>query len=225
MVKHTKGAPNRGAYATRKLSVCAAMTTTVALGLISASAVTFAQNRMPDMMRVQREMQSGKMPVSTNFTNTHVVVSSRKPFEQAIKDIEAEMGKASTETLGNKLSASKNFAEFTKEIEPLAGRSNFIDVASLNWGKVMSRVPISMKAQLFVIGNPLTAKKLLEAGGPEVGLYLPTKIYVYENKQGVTQVAYDKIAPVMAQYQNAKLNMVAQEIDAALAKLANNAAL
>ncbi len=54
-----------------------------------------------------------------------------------------------------------------------------------------------MKAQLFVIGNPLTARKLLEAGGPEVGLYLPTKIYVYEDANGVAHVSYDKFGPVM----------------------------
>ena len=134
-----------------------------------------------------------------DFTNKHVVLASAKPFTQAIKDIQAEMGRANTETLGEKLSASKDFAEFTEEMEFLAGRSNFINVALLNWGKVMAKVPIGMKAVLFVIGNPLTARKLLEAGGPEVGLYLPTKIYVYEDSQGVTQVTYDQLGPVMAQ--------------------------
>lgn len=135
----------------------------------------------------------------TDFTNKHIVLASAKPFTQAIKDIQAEMGRANTETLGEKLSASKDFAEFTEEMEFLAGRSNFINVALLNWGKVMAKVPIGMKAVLFVIGNPLTARKLLEAGGPEVGLYLPTKIYVYEDSQGVTQVTYDQLGPVMAQ--------------------------
>ena len=134
-----------------------------------------------------------------DFTNKHVVLASAKPFTQAIKDIQAEMGRANTETLGEKLSASKDFAEFTEEMEFLAGRSNFINVALLNWGKVVAKVPIGMKAVLFVIGNPLTARKLLEAGGPEVGLYLPTKIYVYEDSQGVTQVTYDQLGPVMAQ--------------------------
>ena len=134
-----------------------------------------------------------------DFTNKHIVLASAKPFTQAIKDIQAEMGRANTETLGEKLSASKDFAEFTEEMEFLAGRSNFINVALLNWGKVMAKVPIGMKAVLFVIGNPLTARKLLEAGGPEVGLYLPTKIYVYEDSQGVTQVTYDQLGPVMAQ--------------------------
>ena len=159
----------------------------------------------------------------TNFTNAHVVLASAKPFAQAIKDIQAEMGRASTEVLGEKLSASKDFAEFTEEMEFLSGRSNFINVALLNWGKVMAKVPIGMKAVLFVIGNPLTARKLLEAGGPEVGLYLPTKIYVYEDSQGVTQVTYDQLGPVMAQYNNPRLNAVAAAIDKALANLADKA--
>jgi len=160
----------------------------------------------------------------TNFTNAHVVLTSAKPFAQAIKDIQAEMGRASTEVLGDKLSASKDFAEFEEEMTFLAGRSNFINVGLLNWGKVMSRVPISMKAVLFVIGNPLTARKLLEAGGPEVGLYLPTKIYVYEDKDGVTKVTYDQISPVMTQYDNPQLATVAAAIDKALAHLADKAA-
>ena len=161
---------------------------------------------------------------TTEFTNTHVVIASAKPFQQAIKDIQAEMGRANSEVLGDKLSASKSFEEFTEEMEFLAGRSNFINVALLNWGKVMARVPIGMKAVSFVIGNPLTARKLLEAGGPEVGLYLPTKIYVYEDREGVTQVAYDQMSPVMAQYDNPKLHEVAAAIDKALANLADKAA-
>jgi len=163
--------------------------------------------------------------VETSYTNTHVVLASKKPFEQAVRDLEAELGKVSTEFLGHKLSAAKDFAELTTEIEPLAGRSGLINVAELNWGKVMSRVPIKMKARLFVIGNPLTAKKLLEAGGPEVGLYLPTKIFVYEDAAGVTQVSYDKMAPVMAAQKKEALDAVANKIDGVLAKLAASAAL
>ncbi len=81
-----------------------------------------------------------------------------------------------------------------------------------------------MKAQLFVIGNPLTARKLLEAGGPEVGLYVPTKIYVYEDENGVAHVSYDKFGPVVNQHQNEGLNKVANVIDGVLANLAAAAA-
>ena len=48
----------------------------------------------------------------TDFITKHVILTFAEPFAQAIKDIQAEMGRASTETLGKKLSASKDFAEF-----------------------------------------------------------------------------------------------------------------
>ena len=160
----------------------------------------------------------------TNFNNKHVVLFSAKPFTQAIKDIQAEMGRANTETLGEKLSTSKDSVEFAEEMEFLAGRSNFINVVLLNWGKVMAKVPLGMKAVLFVIGNPFTARKLLEADGLEVGLCLPTKIYVYEDNEGHTQVTYDQIVPVMAPYGNPQLDAVAAVIDKALANLADKAA-
>ncbi|MGF2040216.1 MAG: DUF302 domain-containing protein [Nostoc sp. CmiVER01] len=163
-------------------------------------------------------------PQEQNFSNIHVVVTSTKPFEKTVEDLQAELGKTSTEDLMRLLSASKTFDEYAAEVEPLAGRSHLIEVGFLNWGKVMSRVPIKMKANCFIIGNPLTARKLLEAGGPEVGLYLPTKIYVFEDSQGVTKISYDRLSPVMAQYKNAKLSTVATAIDGVLLRLANAAA-
>lgn len=159
-----------------------------------------------------------------NFSTIHVVVTSSKPFDKTVEDLRAELGKTSTEDLMRLLSASKTFDEYAAEVEPLAGRSHLIEVGFLNWGKVMSRVPIKMKANCFIIGNPLTARKLLEAGGPEVGLYLPTKIYVFEDNQGVTKISYDRLSPIMAQYKNEKLSTVTTAIDGVLLRLANAAA-
>lgn len=83
---------------------------------------------------------------------------------------------------------------------------------------------VTMKAKCFVVGDPLTARKLLEAGGPEVGLYLPTKIFVFEDAEGGVHVAYDRFGPVMARYGREDLDAVAGVIDGVLAKLAAAAA-
>lgn len=161
---------------------------------------------------------------TTSFSNAHVDVPSSKPFEQVIKDLQAELGKASTQQLMDRLSSSNSFDEYTEEMEALAGRSNLIEVAFLNWGKVLSLAGVPMKAQLFVVGNPLAATKLLQAGGPEVGLYLPTRVYVYEDANGVAHVSYDKFGPIMEQYRNENLSKVAGVIDGVLANLAAAAA-
>lgn len=160
----------------------------------------------------------------STFSNTHVDISSAKPFAQVVKDLQAELGKAGTETLMDRLASSSTFDDFTAEMEALAGRSNLIEVAFLDWGRVLTLAGVPMKAKLFVVGNPLTARKLLEAGGPEVALYLPTKIAVFEDAEGVTHVAYDQFTPVFADRGNEKLSTVAGVIDGVLAKLAAAAA-
>jgi len=61
-----------------------------------------------------------------------------------------------------------------------------------------------MKARCFVIGNPVTAQKLLAAGGPAVGLYLPSKILVFEDSDGKVHVAYDRLQQTLP---NAQLHL------------------
>ena len=162
--------------------------------------------------------------VTTTYAGEHVDLVSAKPFDQVVKDLRAELGSASTEKLMDRLSASDTFEEYTEECEAFAGRSNLIEVGYLNWGKVLSLAGVPMRAQCFVVGNPLTARKLLEAGGPEVGLYLPTKIFVFEDAEGVAHVSHDKFAPIMARYGNEGLTKVAGVIDGVLANLAAAAA-
>lgn len=158
-----------------------------------------------------------------DFTYKQITIASTKPYAQVIQDLEAQLGKGSTQGLADKVETSKDWDEFKEKVEPEVGSSGFINVAEVNWGEVMSLVPLSLKAKIYIIGNPLTARKVLEHL-PEVGQYLPTKIYVYEDKQGVTQVAYDAISPVFSQYGNEDVNKVGAEIDKELKKLADAAA-
>ena len=163
-------------------------------------------------------------PVTTMIAGEHVDIVSTKSFDETARDLSAELGKASTEKLMDRLSSSGSWDEYAVECAEFAGRSNLIEVAFLNWGKVLSLAGVPMKAKCFVVGNPLTARKLIEAGGPEVGLYLPTKIFVFEDTAGTVHVSYDKFAPVMAPYGIEGLSAVAGVIDGVLAKLAAAAA-
>ncbi len=159
-------------------------------------------------------------PTSSRFSNEHVDVRSPKGFDETVRDLTAELGNATTATLMDRLSSSGTWDQYAEECAAFAGRSNLIEVAFLNWGKVLTLAGVPMKAKCFVVGNPLTARKLLEAGGPEVGLYLPTKIFVFEDPDGVTHVAYDTFTPVMERFGHEALTKVAGVIDGVLANLA-----
>lgn len=161
---------------------------------------------------------------TTSFSNEHVDVRSAKSFDETVRDLTAELGKASTDTLMDRLASSRTWDDYAEECADLAGRSNLIEVAFLNWGRVLRLAGVAMKAKCFVVGNPLTARKLLEAGGPEVGLYLPTKILVFEDAEGGVHVSYDRFGPIMEQYGKEELSQVAGVIDGVLARLAAAAA-
>ena len=162
-------------------------------------------------------------PGATGYRGEHVDVASAKPFDQVVADLRAELGTAPTDRLMDRLAASATWEEYAAECEGFAGRSNLIEVGYLDWGRVATLGSSPMRAKLFVVGNPLTARKLLAAGGPEVGLYLPTKIFVYEAEDGVAHVSYDRFAPIMAAYGKDDLDTVAGVIDGVLEKLATAA--
>ena len=159
-------------------------------------------------------------PTITTITTEHVDLLSSKDFAETVKDLRAELGNASTETLMGRLSASSHWSHYAAECAEFAGRSNLIEVGYLNWGKVLSLSGTPMKAGCFIVGNPVTAQKLLAAGGAQVGLYLPTKLTVFEDRDGAVHVSYDKFLPIMAPYGMATLDKIAGAIDVVLDKLA-----
>ena len=57
-----------------------------------------------------------------------------------------------------------------------------------------------------------------------VGLYVPVRIFVYSDASGKTSVSYDKPSTLLSQFQNSKVNMVAEMLDQKLEGLANMAA-
>jgi hypothetical protein len=69
------------------------------------------------------------MRTTTTITTEYVDLISCKPFEKTVKDLTAELGKASTEKLMDRLSASDSWDAYAAECADFAGRSNLIEVA------------------------------------------------------------------------------------------------
>ena len=96
-------------------------------------------------------------------------------------------------------------------------------MAEVNQGKMLSMTGLSLKATLFVIGNPTVGKQLFEQDRG-VGLYVPLRVFVYADASGRTFVSYDRPSALLGQFQNEKIGMVAQMLDQKLDGLANMAA-
>lgn len=159
-----------------------------------------------------------------SFTDRHVTVPSSKPYEQVIKALQSVLGEGDSRSFAEMVGATKTWDEFVREIEQRVGESGFMIFAQMDHGAWMSQVAHhDMKGMLYVIGNPLIAKQMLEHA-PEVGLYVPVRIYVHEDERSTTRIDYDEVTPIFERFGNERVNEVARELDQKLEELAKGAA-
>ena len=149
----------------------------------------------------------------------HIDLVSSKSFEDTARDLAALLGQSGTQDLMDRLAGAADWDDYAAECDDLGGAGTLFQVGFLDWGGVLSLSGVPMKAQCFIIGNPVTAQTLLAAGGPMLGLYLPVKMLVYEARDGTAHIAYDQL-PLMAPSENDGLSVVTSAIDAALKELA-----
>ena len=121
------------------------------------------------------------------------------------------------------MSSNKSFDEVTKAVKSLVAKNGMMIMAEVDQGKMLSMTGLTLKATLYIIGNPVVGKQLFEQDHA-VGLYVPVRIFVYSDASGKTSVSYDKPSTLLSQFQNPKVNMVAEMLDQKLEGLANMAA-
>ena len=121
------------------------------------------------------------------------------------------------------MSSNKSFDEVTKAVKSLVAKNGMMIMAEVDQGRMLSMTGLNLKATLYIVGNPVVGKQLFEQDHA-VGLYVPVRIFVYSDANGKTSVSYDKPSTLLSQFQNPKVNMVAEMLDQKLEGLAHMAA-
>jgi len=121
------------------------------------------------------------------------------------------------------VSSNKSFDEVTKAVKSLVAKNGMMIMAEVDQGRMLSMTGLNLKATLYIVGNPVVGKQLFEQDHA-VGLYVPVRIFVYSDASGKRSVSYDKPSTLLSQFQNSKMNMVAEMLDQKLEGLANMAA-
>lgn len=121
------------------------------------------------------------------------------------------------------LDSSKSFDQVSDAVKSLVAKNGMMVMAEVDQGKMLSMTGLSVKATLFLIGNPNVGKQLFEQDRA-VGLYVPLRLFVFTDAQGKTHVAYDKPSAELGQFSNEKVGMVGKMLDKKLEGLASMAA-
>jgi uncharacterized protein (DUF302 family) len=148
---------------------------------------------------------------TTHVAIEHVVVSSKRSYDQVKATLEARMG-----FLGNADELARQVAglqtsweQITQAIEKRLGRSGFTIFSRVELGQLLSLAGKRRRVIQYAVGNPLLAIQMIEHV-PEVALYAPLRLAVYEGQEGATFVAYDSFPSLLSQYQRAEIAAVAQ---------------
>jgi uncharacterized protein (DUF302 family) len=160
---------------------------------------------------------------TVTYTDTHVTVPSNKTFKQVVQAVESVLGEGDIQRFAQMVELVSSWEEFEKRVEQAIGSSGLMVFAKVDHGAWRSLVPHDMKGKMYMIGNPLIARRMLEHV-PEIGLYVPVRIYVYEDGQGTTRVDYDRVSSIFERFDNEQVNEVARMLDRKLEELATTAA-
>lgn len=114
--------------------------------------------------------------------------------------------------------------DFKTALNSMLGTGSFIRFVDIESGQYLSLCGRTKKAKLYIIGNPLIANQMYELN-PAVGLFVPLKLFVYDDYQDKTHIAYVKPSSLLGQFDDEKILEVAQLLDQKLEEVATRASL
>ena len=178
-----------------------------------------------DGMRVQN--QGGRaMRQMTKNTVEHVVVITRPSYEQVKASLEAQMNVlGNTDELMTQLVAAKaSWDQVRETIENRIGPSGFAIFGKVEQGQLLSLAGKPRRVVQYAVGNPFLAIQMIEHA-PEVALYAPLRLAVYEAENGGTCISYDRFTSVVARYPHPEVARVAKDVEQKLEDLVAQAIL
>lgn len=156
---------------------------------------------------------TARMPRGTTLIPVeHVVVSSKRPYQQVIDALEARLGPVVNwdAILHQAIDAKVSWEQLTQEYEAHIGPSGLTRFYQVSHS-YLAVLGKSSRATQYTIGNPLLASYMTRHT-PEAALYAPLKLVVYQDEEGKTFVAYDRFSSLLAQYHNEKIDQTAQDV-------------
>jgi uncharacterized protein (DUF302 family) len=151
-------------------------------------------------------------------------VTSSKPFAAVVASIKAQVGQPEMAEFAQATRISGSFAELERKVQASLGKTGLMLFMELDHGAVLRRESghETPKIVRLLIGNPLIMKEMAKHV-PDAGSYAPVTILVDERPEGV-RLSYDRMASLLAGYENAEALTVARDLDSKIEKLLRDSA-
>ena len=140
-------------------------------------------------------------------------ITSPKPFGEVVSAITAQVGHPDITQFYSAIQTAENDVELQRLVDSAVGPSDLMGFMRLDQGVVLRRElgPGAPNVLRLLIGNPLTMRKMVKHV-PDAGSYAPVTILIDERADGV-HLSYDRMASLIAPYENAAALDVARALD------------
>ncbi len=153
-------------------------------------------------------------------TLIHCEHVSERAFHEVVTAFEKAVGEITSDAFQKLLAASTGTHDFEARVRSFEGTSGFMRFLDIDHGVWLSRIGLPARCKLYILGNPLIARTMLEHD-LGVGLNVPVRMMIYEDPAtGKTRLAYDLPSSLMARLSNHKVTAAAKRLDEKLAELA-----
>lgn len=153
-------------------------------------------------------------------TLIHCEHVSERTFHEVVTAFEKAVGEITGDAFQKVLTASSDPLDFETRVRSFEGESGFMRFLDINHGAWLSHIGLPARCKLYILGNPLIARTMLEHE-LGAGLNVPVRMMIYEDSAtGKTRLAYDLPSSLMARLRNQKVAAAARQLDEKLAALA-----
>jgi uncharacterized protein (DUF302 family) len=153
-----------------------------------------------------------------------LTVISAQPFDEVVAAIKASIGNPNMAEFWKSTQEAKSDAELDMAVNRVLGRTGLMLFVEFDHGMIVRKGTERHNSRIvrLVLGNPLIMKEMAKHV-PDAGSYAPVTVLVDERADGV-HLSYDRMASLLAPYENDAALNVARDLDAKVEDLLRQAA-
>jgi uncharacterized protein (DUF302 family) len=147
-----------------------------------------------------------------------------KRFDDVVAAVNAAIGHPDIAEFWRSTHQTRSLTELESTIQKAVGKAGLMLFAEFDHGAIVRKETGRDMPRIirFVIGNPLIMKEMAKHV-PDAGCYAPVTVLVDERNDGV-HLSYDRMASLLAPYENADALEVARNLDMKVEDLLRRAA-
>lgn len=117
------------------------------------------------------------------------------------------------------IQSSKSFSQTVSAFKMAVSKGGMMVMGTIDQGNMLKMTGLQMNGTTFLIGNPNVGKMVFQ-NNPAAGLYLPIRVYIYEDS-GKTFLSYDSPSAELKQFHNPAINKTAAMLNKKLNMMAH----